>query len=420
MADHTGMRPQCAETSDTLLRVLERLSPLQSDAEQAARRATLVLLEQLCHTWVRSLRSAVDSIEDEWGDEPMRPSQEVLLLTSGSHRLGLCERGTDIDALVVAPAVATLADFFGSLRAQLERTAAVTELVAIEAAHTPIMTFDVTVSGHATNVDLLFARVPVAQLPPALDIMDDSLLARLDAASARSLNGPRVTRAIMGLVADVRSFLPVLRCVRLWAKRRGIYSNKMGYLGGVHWNILLAAVARRHPAASPARLLERFFAEMKAWAWPQPLALTRPDAAWQDGRRHVMPILTPTHPTANAASLVTSDTLDTIREEFVRTHQQACASPTRPAPRSPPTSPTEPAAVLHAAPHAAQLFLVAGEGGRVWAEPRDREKKRKEKKRKRKKTRPEKRSDAGRHGRSVVRPSVSSRCRGGGGGVPSL
>ena len=41
-------------------------------------------------------------------------------------------------------------------------------------------------------------------------------------------------------VPNYDSFLPVVRCVRKWAKARGLYSNKMGYLGGVNFNIMVA------------------------------------------------------------------------------------------------------------------------------------------------------------------------------------
>lgn len=67
-----------------------------------------------------------------------------------------------------------------------------------------------------------------------MDIDDDIVLRGVDPATLRSLNGPRTTNMIIRLIPDSArdSFLAVLRVVRVWAKRRGMYANKMGYLGG--------------------------------------------------------------------------------------------------------------------------------------------------------------------------------------------
>ena len=91
--------------------------------------------------------------------------------------------------------------------------------------------------------------------------------------------------------------------MRYWAKKRGLYANKMGYLGGVNWNIMSAFICQLYPNAAPSLLLERFFFILRDWKWPTPILLTPQydaglsfetwDPSFGGNRFHCMPILTP-------------------------------------------------------------------------------------------------------------------------------
>lgn len=87
---------------------------------------------------------------------------------------------------------------------------------AVEEAFVPVikMNFD------GIEIDLLFARLNLKEIPDNFDLRDDSLLKNLDPKCVRSLNGCRVTDEILRLVPNIESFRLALRAVKLWAKSK--------------------------------------------------------------------------------------------------------------------------------------------------------------------------------------------------------
>lgn len=116
------------------------------------------------------------------------------------------------------------------------------------------------------------------QVPDAQDLMDNDIIRSMDIKCIRSLNGCRVTDEILALVGpphdtvamakSLSTFRWTLRAIKLWAKRRGIYSNVLGFLGGVSWAILVAFVCQKFPNAEPSTILSRFFAIFGRLAYP--------------------------------------------------------------------------------------------------------------------------------------------------------
>lgn len=62
----------------------------------------------------------------------------------------------------------------------------------------------------------------------------------------------------------------------MWAKHRGVYSNVLGYLGGVAWAILVANICIIFPYLAPNKLLKAFFGFYSGWDWnsDNPILLT--------------------------------------------------------------------------------------------------------------------------------------------------
>ena len=248
VVDSSLPSPQEREFDVILSRYTSTFIPLESSEGIKTRERVLNRLGELSRLWIESVCRRLLLPQE------MITAAGGQLFTSGSYRLGVHEPGADIDTILVAPSMCTREDFFGSntgytnaageevrdpesLAERIRNDPHVTNFVAVESAMVPILTFDYD----GTNIDLLFARLTSPSVPPDLDIDNDAGLDGVDSASATSLNGPRVTNLIAASVSGTpqryQTFLKVVRSVRKWAKARGLYSNKMGYWGGVNINI---------------------------------------------------------------------------------------------------------------------------------------------------------------------------------------
>lgn len=248
------------------------------------------------------------------------------IFTFGSYRLGVHGAGADIDTLCVAPRHVQREDFFTVMYELLKARAEVTELAAVPDSYVPVIKF----SFSGIPIDLLFARLALTTVSDTLELSDNEILRNLDERCVRSLNGSRVTDAILNLVPDVSVFRTSLRVVKLWAKARAIYSNVMGFPGGVAWAMMVARVCQLYPRAAAAVVTAKFFRIMSVWKWPAPIQLKAIEddgtlqkkvwnpRAYPSDRAHRMPVITPAYPSMCATHNVTSSTLKILNEELGR------------------------------------------------------------------------------------------------------
>ncbi|KAJ6687793.1 POLY(A) polymerase-LIKE PROTEIN [Salix koriyanagi] len=157
------------------------------------------------------------------------------------------------------------------------------------------------------SIDLLYAKLSLWVIPEDLDVSQDSILQNTDEQTVRSLNGCRkLLDQILRLVPNIQNFRTTLRCMRFWAKRRGVYSNVSWFLGGINRALLVARICQPISKCTPKYAsVSGSSVVYTQWRWPNPAYAIyyRRRIPWSsllwDPRRnpkdryHLMPIITP-------------------------------------------------------------------------------------------------------------------------------
>ncbi|KAB0361078.1 hypothetical protein FD754_005234, partial [Muntiacus muntjak] len=228
--------------TDCLLtqKLVETLKPFGVfEEEQELQRRILILgkLNNLVKEWIREISESKNlppSVIENVGGKSF---------TFGSYRLGVYTKDADIDAFCVAPR-------------HVDRN-----LRAVKEAFVPVINNQITV----ITIDILFARLALQTIPEDLDLRDDSLLKNLNIRCIRSLNSCRVTDEILHLVPNIDNFRLTLRAIKLWAKCHNIYSNILGFFGGVSWAMLVARTCQLYPNAIGSTFVHKFFLVFSKW-----------------------------------------------------------------------------------------------------------------------------------------------------------
>lgn len=269
------------------------------------RKSVLTCLNQLASYWIRQ-KSSRNIDQQNLDGTFVRPF--------GSYGLGLFSPNSDLDAVLIAPQGVERSHFFSSFVELLRQQVEIKDVCPIESTFVPVVKF----TYYGMEVDLLFATLRCSSIPDDARLLCNDFLAYLDDKSKLSINGWRVSQTILKLVPDLNLFRMVLALVKHWASQRLIYSNTLGYLGGVSWAILVAYVCRNTTKTSVYQVVKEFFETFAEWKWPNPVILTYLTGNETHSPDYVMPIWTPCYPCQNSSFNVTRTTLKNIRNEMTR------------------------------------------------------------------------------------------------------
>ena len=292
--------------------------------------------EEILNSLKRCVREAVKNLYKKKGktDEEAN-SAGGGVFSFGSYRLGIVGPGDDIDVLCLAPTTNTKdnnqncerTELFEEMKIQLEKLKnekEITQILPIAEAKVPII--KLIYSG--IPIDILVASVSFRSIDDNFNLEDDSVLKNCCEKCILSLNGCRVTNAIFKSLPEERiaDFRLTLRAIKLWAKKRGIYSNAMGYPGGVAWAILVAKVCQLFPKCKSNILIRKFFEVYGNWDWEHPVQINEikedvdfscPIQVWKkEATLCPFYIITPAFPAQNTNAGTNQILKRTMIEEF--------------------------------------------------------------------------------------------------------
>jgi len=312
---------------------LSKARALDSEDERRQREAVLGEIDRHAQAWL-ALEAATTIIKSETKTHKNTAGALGRIYTFGSYALGVSGPSADVDTLLVGPSYIPRAAFFERFPAFLQQATPpgrVTELTCRTSAYVPVISFVYD----GVEIDLLYAQACVERVRgdceeddnALFDIDKDGILHGMDEKSILSVNGVRATRRILQLVPDRFTFQQTLRYIKVWAKKRALYSNVWGYFGGITWALLTAHVCQLYPMLrSPVQMIRRFFCLYARWCFEPsvPVMLTAPYSTrmglevWYPQRRHLAPVLTPSYPCLNSTHNVSFTTRRIIRAELRR------------------------------------------------------------------------------------------------------
>lgn len=251
------------------------------------------------------------------------PNAPIAIVPVGSYGLGVWTASSDMDCLCIGP---LSSNTFFSLAAQKLRKSSdkgVKIVRLVKAQSGTMMELDV----QGTMVDLQYASAyAIAQnWSEVLKFPGSHPIWSLPSQTLVKLKAVRDIDYIARSVPDIVNFRVAHRLIKTWAKQRGIYSTKYGYLGGMPIAILLARaykmLARKNTGLALADVLTTFFNHYAHFDWKNDLVfdpLFHKKIIYRRTDREPLAILGYFPPSLNAMSNASTPTARTVSEEFRR------------------------------------------------------------------------------------------------------
>ncbi|KAF3402650.1 Nuclear poly [Talaromyces pinophilus] len=300
-------------TSDTIFNTtLHDLKMFPSEEEFAHRQQMFELVKIAIQQ-----RNVCSSVET-------RLNISFAVVPVGSYGLGVWDTSSDIDCLVIG--TISPKTFIALMVQKLRRPGwqEIHILRKVKAASGTML--EIQAGGVRFDLQYCAATCVAESWPKALNLPSSDSIFDLPMQSLLKLNSIRDLEYLQRTIPDLATFRKAYRFIKTWARCRGIYSSKLGYLGGIHITLLLARVCkvsfRQAGAASVSDILSTFFTYYANFDWKNDMVYDTTfytaKPKYHRSYREPMVILSIHPPKVNVAHASTVLSLNTLEREFKR------------------------------------------------------------------------------------------------------
>ncbi|XDG07073.1 hypothetical protein ABKA04_006688 [Annulohypoxylon sp. FPYF3050] len=254
---------------------------------------------------------------------PARGLPAFVVVPVGSYGLGVWTKTSDINCLCIGPVRSNVFFALAIQRLRKASSRGIKILRRLDAQFGTVLELEV---GHI-KMDLQYcSATTIAETwPRALTLPPTDPVFNLPASILAKLKPLRDLYHIQRTVPDLAVFKLAHRLIRCWATRRGIYTAKFGYLGGIQISVLLLRLYKllsyHGQAISAPTLLTTFFDHYAGFNWTAQIVLDsffHKTIRYRRTAQEPMSILGFYGPNLNTAQAATIPSVHVISKEFKR------------------------------------------------------------------------------------------------------
>ncbi|KAK8051443.1 hypothetical protein PG993_002828 [Apiospora rasikravindrae] len=302
-----------------LKEVLEKRSIVPSEDDISKRKLALDFLRSIL----------LDGDREESGVQ-IRSKLSLVLVPVGSYGLDVWTASSDIDCLCIGSMSSKT--FFALATQRLRRASPYDARILRRVNANSGKMLELEVKGVKMDLQYCPSTWIAETWPQAMRLQPNDPVFSLSMQTLAKLKPVRDLYYLRQTIPDLAAFRTAHYVVKTWAKQRGIYSGKFGYLNGIQISVLLSRVCKllSHDSGSTSvpTILTTFFHHYANFDWATQMVF---DQFFHKTLRYVrtarepMAILGFHPPSLNTALAASTPSVRTIAEEFRKANETLCS-----------------------------------------------------------------------------------------------